>query len=125
MIADIPTKQKRAKYDDIFIYLIPGILSSFNRAKEESGAFTEKLNTLFQYDLFIVGMREKQKFTYYVKDIAVRNHGTITLEKLQPQCSIKLWANTLGAKPERSFTMILTITFSDIKINKENSTTKL
>ncbi|MBK7553100.1 MAG: hypothetical protein IPI55_00485 [Flavobacteriales bacterium] len=54
----------RARYDELVVYLIPNQLSSYQRMKEGEGGFTERLNSIFNYDLFCLGMKGKQQFAF-------------------------------------------------------------
>ncbi len=54
----------RASYDEVVVYLIPSQLNSYQRMKEGSGGFTERLNSIFTYDLFCLGMKGKEQFAF-------------------------------------------------------------
>jgi len=54
----------RASYDELFVYLIPQELNSFQRMNERNGSFEERLNALFTYDLLCLGMKGKQQFAF-------------------------------------------------------------
>jgi parvulin-like peptidyl-prolyl isomerase len=54
----------RASYDELVVYLIPNQLNSYQRMKEGTGGFTERLNSIFTYDLFCLGMKGKQQFAF-------------------------------------------------------------
>jgi len=54
----------RASYDELVVYLIPKGLNSYQRMKEITGGFTERLNSIFKYDLFCLGMMGKEQFAF-------------------------------------------------------------
>ncbi|MBL7984948.1 MAG: energy transducer TonB, partial [Flavobacteriales bacterium] len=54
----------RASFDELVVYLIPNQLNSYQRMKEGSGAFTERLNSIFTYDLICLGMKGKEQFAF-------------------------------------------------------------
>jgi hypothetical protein len=56
--------EDRASYDELVVYLIPNQLNSYQRMKEGEGGFSEKLNSIFTYDLFCLGMKGKQQFAF-------------------------------------------------------------
>lgn len=51
-------------FDQLYAYLIPDSLSSFQRINEYEGKFSEKLNSLLHYDLFILGYKNKQPYIF-------------------------------------------------------------
>lgn len=57
----------RASYDELFVYLIPQELNSFQRVSERSNTYEERLNALFTYDLLCLGMKGKQQFAFTAK----------------------------------------------------------
>lgn len=54
----------RASYDELVVYLIPSQLNSYQRMKEGPGGFTERLNSIFTYDLFCLGVKGKEQFAF-------------------------------------------------------------
>lgn len=54
----------RTSYDELVVYLIPNQLNSYQRMTEGAGGFTERLNSIFSYDLFCLGMKGKQQFAF-------------------------------------------------------------
>lgn len=54
----------RTSYDELVVYLIPNQLNSYQRMKESTGGFTERLNSIFSYDLFCLGAKGKQQFAF-------------------------------------------------------------
>lgn len=54
----------RTSYDELVVYLIPNQLNSYQRMKEGTGGFTERLNSIFSYNLFCLGMKGKQQFAF-------------------------------------------------------------
>lgn len=57
----------RASFDELFVYLIPSELNSFQRMNEQGGSFQERLNTLLTYDLLCLGMKGAQQFAFTTK----------------------------------------------------------
>lgn len=54
----------RSSYDELVVYLIPNELNSYQRMKEENNVFAERLNSIFNYDLFCVGMKGDRQFAF-------------------------------------------------------------
>jgi len=54
----------RASYDELVVYLLPTQLNSYQRMKEGNGGFSERLNSIFHYDLFCLGMKGGQQYAY-------------------------------------------------------------
>ena len=54
----------RSSYDQLVIYLLPKQLNSYQRMKEEGGIFSERLNSIFQYEVFCLGMKGGQQFAF-------------------------------------------------------------
>jgi mono/diheme cytochrome c family protein len=54
----------RASYDELVVYLIPNQLNSYQRMKEGTGGFSERLNSIFTYELFCLGMKGKDQFAF-------------------------------------------------------------
>ncbi|HRD53267.1 MAG TPA: energy transducer TonB, partial [Flavobacteriales bacterium] len=54
----------RASFDELFVYLIPEELNSFQRINERDGSFEEQLNALFTYDLLCLGMKGTEQFAF-------------------------------------------------------------
>ena len=54
----------RTSYDELVVYLIPNQLNSYQRMKEGAGGFTERLNSIFWYELFCLGMKGKEQFAF-------------------------------------------------------------
>lgn len=57
----------RTSYDELFVYLIPEELNSYQRMNEQGGGFEERLNSLFTYDLLCLGMKGSQQFAFAAK----------------------------------------------------------
>lgn len=57
----------RTSYDELFVYLIPEELNSYQRMNEQGGGFEERLNKLFTYDLLCLGMKGSQQFAFAAK----------------------------------------------------------
>lgn len=55
----------RASYDQLVVYLLPNQLNSYQRVKEDRGLFSERLNSIFQYELFCLGMKEGQQYAFH------------------------------------------------------------
>ncbi|MBP7515022.1 MAG: hypothetical protein KA791_10765 [Flavobacteriales bacterium] len=55
---------ERASYDELVVYLIPNQLNSYQRMNEGAGGFSERLNSIFTYDLFCLGIKGKQQFAF-------------------------------------------------------------
>lgn len=84
---------KRDQFDEVFVYLIPNGLSSFNRADENESGFEYKLNELFQYDLMIVGMQEENIFTHRQSGIEARDYGVLSLSETSREQFNKMTGN--------------------------------
>lgn len=84
---------KRDQFDEVFVYLIPNGLSSFNRAEENESGFEYKLNELFQYDLMIVGMQEESIFTHRQSGIEARDYGVLSLSETSRKQFDKMTGN--------------------------------
>lgn len=54
----------RASYDDLVVYLLPNQLNSYQRVKEVDGVFSERLNSIFTYEVFCLGMKGGQQFAF-------------------------------------------------------------
>lgn len=70
----------RASFDELFVYLLPRQLNSYQRMKEDGGIFSERLNSIFAYDLFCLGMKGKQQFAFIT---SINGQGEVTAS-LQP-----------------------------------------
>lgn len=70
----------RASFDELFVYLLPKQLNSYQRMKEDGGIFSERLNSIFAYDLFCLGMKGKQQFAFIT---SINGQGEVTAS-LQP-----------------------------------------
>ncbi|MBK8498807.1 MAG: hypothetical protein IPL52_08320 [Flavobacteriales bacterium] len=70
--------EDRASYDELVVYLIPNQLNSYQRMKEGEGGFSEKLNSIFNYDLFCLGVKGKQQFAFTTK-ASGRSEITVSL----------------------------------------------
>ncbi|MBL7950628.1 MAG: hypothetical protein JNM62_02810 [Flavobacteriales bacterium] len=55
----------RTSYDQLVVYLLPKQLNSYQRVKEDKGLFSERLNSIFQYELFCLGMKEGQQYAFH------------------------------------------------------------
>ena len=55
---------ERASYNELVVYLIPNQLNSYQRMKEGTSGFTERLNSIFTYNLFCLGMKGKEQFAF-------------------------------------------------------------
>ena len=64
-------------FSHLRVYLIPKDLNSYQRMLERNGAFTENLNTLFQYDLVCMG--RKDGVLHAASRQSIPAPGTITL----------------------------------------------
>ncbi|MEO8067758.1 MAG: cytochrome c [Flavobacteriales bacterium] len=71
----------RASFDELVVYLIPNQLNSYQRMKEGAGGFTERLNSIFTYDLFCLGMKGTQRLAFISKNV---NAGNTIPASLQP-----------------------------------------
>jgi len=58
------TIEDRAQYDNVFIYLLPDSLNSFQRIEEYGNEFKEKLNMLFKYDAIAIAYKGDKIFFY-------------------------------------------------------------
>ena len=65
----------RTSYDELVAYLIPNQLNSYQRMKEEAGGFTERLNSIFNYDHFCLGMKGTRQFAF---TMPIKGEGNIT-----------------------------------------------
>lgn len=54
----------RSSYDELMVYLIPNKLNSYQRMKEENNAFAERLNSIFNYNLFCLGMKGDRQYAF-------------------------------------------------------------
>jgi hypothetical protein len=54
----------RSSYDELVVYLIPNQLNSYQRMKEGASGFTERLNSIFTYDLFCMGVKSKERYAF-------------------------------------------------------------
>lgn len=57
----------RASYDELFVYLIPQELNSFQRMSERNGIFEERLNDQLTNDVLCLGMKGAQQFAFTTK----------------------------------------------------------
>ena len=79
-------------FDKIFIYLLPGTLSSFNRMKSKDNInFNFSLNMLFNYKLMAVGYKDKQAYFVELNSIKPQDYSislsSITEEELNNKLS--------------------------------------
>lgn len=57
----------RASYDELFVYLVPQELNSFQRMSERNGIFEERLNDQLTNDVLCLGMKGAQQFAFTTK----------------------------------------------------------
>lgn len=69
----------RASYEDLKVYVIPKQLNSFQRVRETGGAFTEKLNSLFDYDLICLGTKDGKQQAFAQNGVKQTPNVTATL----------------------------------------------
>ena len=70
---------ERASYEDLKVYVIPKQLNSFQRVKETGGSFTEKLNSIFDYDLVCLGTKDGKQQAFAQNDVKQMRSVTATL----------------------------------------------
>jgi hypothetical protein len=68
-----------ADYDNLFIYLLPDKLSSFQRIAGSSGKYTESLNRLIQYDLVCIGYKGRESYLFKKEKINAGHSTNIEL----------------------------------------------
>lgn len=69
----------RASYENLKVYVIPKQLNSFQRVRETGGAFTEKLNSIFDYDLVCLGTKDGKQQAFARNDVKQMPSVTATL----------------------------------------------
>lgn len=70
----------RASYEDLKVYLLPKQLNSFQRVQESAGSFTEKLNSIFDYDLVCLGIKDGRQQAFARNDVKGLPSVTATLQ---------------------------------------------
>lgn len=66
-------------YEDLKVYVIPKQLNSFQRVRETGGVFTEKLNSIFEYDLVCLGTKDGKQQAFARNDVDQMSSVTATL----------------------------------------------
>lgn len=69
----------RSSYEDLKVYLIPKQLNSFQRVRETGGSFTEKLNSIFDYDLVCLGTKDGKQQAFARNNVKQMPSVTATL----------------------------------------------
>jgi len=67
----------KESFSELRVYLIPKELNSYQRVTETDGVFTERLNTLFAYDVICMGRKDGQQ--YAASQWNVDGQSTVTL----------------------------------------------
>jgi len=67
----------KESFSELRVYLIPKELNSYQRVMETDGAFSERLNALFEYDVVCMGRKDGQQ--YAASQWKVNGQSTITL----------------------------------------------
>ena len=70
----------RASYEDLKVYLLPKQLNSFQRMQEIGGSFSEKLNSIFAYDLVCFGMKDGKQMAFSQASVNQTPSVTATLK---------------------------------------------
>jgi cytochrome c551/c552 len=70
----------RTSYEDLKVYLLPKQLNSFQRMQETGGSFTEKLNSIFDYDLVCLGIKDGKQQAFARNDVKGLPSVTATLQ---------------------------------------------
>jgi hypothetical protein len=63
------TIQDQTQYENVFVYLLPDSLNSFQRMEQYDNVFREKLNMLFKYDVVAIAYKGDKVFFYKQKNI--------------------------------------------------------
>ena len=69
----------RNSFEDLKVYVIPKQLNSFQRVRETGGAFTEKLNSIFDYDLVCLGTKDGKQQAFARNEVDQMSSITATL----------------------------------------------
>jgi hypothetical protein len=67
--------EDQSSFDRVLVYLIPDSLSSFQRVEQSGDLFKENLNSLFRYDLVVLGYRGDEIFYYRQQSVPPGNHS--------------------------------------------------
>jgi hypothetical protein len=56
-------------YDRVYVYLLPGKLSSFMRVQQQEGKYKEKLNELMEYRLVCMAWKDNNTYYYSIEQV--------------------------------------------------------
>jgi mono/diheme cytochrome c family protein len=70
----------KESFSELRVYLIPKELNSYQRVVQKDGAFTENLNSLFEYDLVCMGRKNGQQFAASLPHISGRSNVSISMQ---------------------------------------------
>lgn len=91
--------QGQAQYDRVLVYLIPDSLSSFQRIDQQGNVFKESLNSLFRYDVVVLGYKGSQAY-YHKKENLQPGQYTFSLSSI-PEKELKgMLQNYSGQKSD-------------------------
>ncbi len=71
------------KYNQLFVYLLPSKMNSFQRLKLQNGKLDYPLNNLLEYDVVVLGMTNNEYYIYTQKSMRKGNLGKLTLSSIQ------------------------------------------
>lgn len=102
-----------AKYDRVFVYIIPDQLNSFIRMKKEGDKYTEKLNELMNNKLICLAYIGEQAY-FYSDDEVTRNEYSIELVKIS-QADLKDKFNRYDRKQSKNLLREMDYQFIEVK----------
>jgi hypothetical protein len=70
----------KESFSELRVYLIPKELNSYQRVTEKDGAFTENLNSLFEYDVICMGRQHGQQYAAFQWNVGGERTITLTME---------------------------------------------
>lgn len=78
------------KYNQLYVYLIPSKLTSFERLSVKEGEINYNLNDLMEYDMIILGTQNNDFFVYTKKKVKRGNFENITLKNIKEKALNRL-----------------------------------
>jgi hypothetical protein len=70
----------KESFSELRVYLIPKELNSYQRVVQKDGAFTENLNSLFEYDVICMGRMDGQQYAASQWNLGGERTITLTME---------------------------------------------
>ena len=71
------------QFNQLYVYLIPSQLTSFERLSVKEGEINYNLNDLMEYDIVILGTQKNDFFVYTKKKVKKGNFENITLKNIK------------------------------------------